>query len=116
MGSAPVAGTRTNGQRTVSGIRITIAIRKANRNAASSIQPNERMIHGGGSWGSISDSTSIEPRWVKGKFIKTGLDSELLTREIIIEAALGHQFVVGSNLGHASFLQDHNGMRFPDRA
>jgi hypothetical protein len=61
-GSAPVSGTRTNGQRTVSGNRITIAISSANKKAASNIQAVERMIQGGGSCGNISDSASSEPR------------------------------------------------------
>src|SRR5262249_6661825 len=70
IGSAPVAGTRTNGQRTVSGRGITVAINSANKKAASNIQAVERMIHGGGSCGNISDSASSEPRWVNCEVIE----------------------------------------------
>jgi hypothetical protein len=64
IGSAPVAGIRTNEQRTVSGSGITVAISSANKKAASKIQAVERMTHGGGFCGNISDSPSGEPRWV----------------------------------------------------
>src|SRR5439155_1620053 len=48
IGSAPVAGIRTNWQWTVSGNRITIATSSANRKAASNSQAVDRMIQGGG--------------------------------------------------------------------
>src|SRR5437667_10086120 len=113
IGSAPVAGTRTNGQLTVSGNRITIAMRSANRKAASNIQPVERMIQGGGSCGNISDSTSSEPRSVNRELMEVlGSDSQLLARKIIVQAALCHQLIVSSNLGNTSLFQHHDRVRF----
>ena len=50
------------------------------------------------------------------KFIATRLDSQLLTGKVIIQAAVGHQLIMCSNLSDAAFLQDHNAMRFTDRA
>src|SRR5438067_11401628 len=75
IGSAPAAGTRTNGQLTVSGSRITIAISSANKNAPSNIQAAERIIQGGGSCGNISDSTSSEPRSVNCELMENGFRS-----------------------------------------
>src|SRR5437868_7379888 len=46
-----------------------IATSSANRKAASNSQAVERMIQGGGSCGSISDSTSSEPRSVSCELI-----------------------------------------------
>src|SRR5262249_56946410 len=91
IGSSPVVGTRTKGQWTASGNRITIAISSAKRNAANNIHAVERMIQGGGSCGNISDSTSSEPRGVSCELMKeAALDPQLLAREIIIETVLCH--------------------------
>src|SRR6267154_2734506 len=94
IGSAPVAGIRTNWQWTVSGNRITIATSSANRKAASNSQAVERMIQGGGSCGSISDSTSSEPRSVNCELI------EILFRFRVAGSK-------GSNTNHAAPLTHH---------
>ena len=75
IGSVPVAGTKTNGQRTVSGNRITIAMSSANKKAPSNSQAVERIIQGGGSCGNISDSASSEPRSVSCELMENGFRS-----------------------------------------
>src|SRR5437763_3230085 len=105
MGSAQVAGMRTNAQRTVSGNRSTMAMTSANKNAPNSNQAVHRITHGGGSCGNISDSASSDPRSVNCELICfAGSDSQLLARKIVIQAALCHQLFVISNLGYASLL------------
>src|SRR6266853_277487 len=94
IGSAPVAGIRTNWQWTVSGNRITISTSSANRKAASNSQAVERMIQDGGSCGSISDSTSSEPRSVNCELI------EIFFRFRVAGSK-------GSNTNHAAPLTHH---------
>ena len=64
MGSAPPAGTRMNGQVTVSGSFTRTAASSATANIAISSQAVERTNHGGGSCGNISESASLAPRCI----------------------------------------------------
>src|SRR5882724_12825675 len=90
----------------------------AKRNAPTSTHAAERTIHGGGSCGAISDSTSIEPRWVNCELITELInsDSQLLTREVIIKAPLRHQLIMGTNFRHTAFFEHDDRMRFANRA
>jgi hypothetical protein len=68
-----------NGQWTVSGNRIAIASNSPTTKALSSTHVALRMIHGGGSCGIISDSSSIELRgFVRALIVDLPSNAQLL--------------------------------------
>src|SRR4051812_48620943 len=58
-------------------------------------------------------------RWNRADLMMTPyqhLDPQLLARQIIIESALGHEFIVRSDFRDTSFFEDHDGVSFANRA